>query len=91
LFSTSPAWAAVRLLFGAGVNVRELASVAEIVCMLSGLDRPLRDVRRSFPGLIQWFDEHWAVVGSIMPMLQLRDSDGCVINSRRELFDRYRV
>jgi hypothetical protein len=91
LFGASPAWAAVRLLFGSGVNVKELASVAEIACKLSGLGRPLRDVRRSFPGLIHWFDDHWAVVRPILSMIQLHDSDNRVINSRRELFDCYGV
>jgi hypothetical protein len=52
---------------------------------------PQRDVRRSFPRLIEWFEENWAAITPILPLLALRDASDQVIDGRRELADRYSV
>jgi hypothetical protein len=83
------AWRIIRVTFGSGVNLKELTSIAEIMCLLSGLRRPSRDTRRSFPALVQWYEVNWGQISPFLPIVQLRDSQGAVIDAKRELCDRY--
>jgi hypothetical protein len=90
-FDDSPAWAHLRVAYGSGVSLREVASIATVVCTFASLPLPPRDVRRNFPRLVGWFDKNWEKVLPILQTVQLRDSNSCVIDGRRELHDRYQV
>jgi hypothetical protein len=57
--------------------------------MLSGIQKPQRDVRRSFPRLMEWFEENWARIAPVLSLVALRDANDRVIDGRRELADRY--
>jgi hypothetical protein len=37
---------------------------------------------------VAWFKENWRAVITVLPMLQLRDSDDRVIDGRREMCER---
>jgi hypothetical protein len=91
IFGCSRAWAEIQVQFGAGLNLKELTSVTEVLCFFAALDRPPRDVRRSFSGLISWYDLNWFAIAPLVKLVQLRDAKSCRIDGPRELHDRYLV
>jgi hypothetical protein len=87
----SHAWTAVREQFSSGIRHRELWSVAIVISERGSaqkIPRPPRNAERSYPVLIKWFQDHWDTVGSVLPLVGLRDDDDKPINRRRELLER---
>jgi hypothetical protein len=76
--------------FSSGVTIHELASVAEVLSCLAGVAAPCRSEKRNFRQLICWFRAHWASVTPYLCAIQLRDSEGTVIDAGRESTERGR-
>jgi hypothetical protein len=82
---------ALQTAFSSGVSRQERVSIADVVCRLSGLKPPSRDVRRAYLAIVGWFGQHWHAVNAYLPLIHLCDDNHRVINGSRELFDRYSV
>jgi hypothetical protein len=86
--SESTVWLQLRVSYGSGVCLRELASLADTFAALAGLLRPSREMRRQLRFLILWFEYYWCAISPFLPMVHLRDERGRVIDGMRELRER---
>jgi hypothetical protein len=68
--------------------LRELRSIAAVVCSLTAIKPPSRDMKRKLPLIVQWFRDSWSEIVPWLPFIQLRDETGCPIDGCRELFER---
>jgi hypothetical protein len=77
----------LRVSYGSGVTIKELASLSQIIALVLGLPRPSRETRRRFRLLIGWYESNWSVIEPILPTVHLLDEHGLVIDGSRELTD----
>jgi hypothetical protein len=79
-------WLHLRLSYGSGVTIKELSSLALVISLISKVPRPSRGARRTFGGLIEWYEVHWTAIEPLLPLIQLRDTSDSVIDGNREIF-----
>jgi hypothetical protein len=90
-YEDSLARQSIREKFSTGIGHRELCSVAILISQFFGVSKIPRDARRSFPVLIKWFDDHWAMIEPIWSCVSLLDESEVVIDYARELRETARV
>jgi hypothetical protein len=83
--SQSTVWFQLRVSYGSGVCLRELASLADTFAALATLPRPSREMRRQLRFLISWFEDYWCAISRFVPLVHLRDEHGRMIDGMREL------
>jgi hypothetical protein len=82
-FEKSVAWDALTHHFSSGVRHRELCSVALVLSHCFGFTTISRDARRSYPVLIKWFHDNWAIIEPVLPFVALRDATDRIIDHHR--------
>jgi hypothetical protein len=78
------AWRAIQVQFSSGITHHELRSVAQVICLKTGLTLD-RDAYRDRVVLIKWFSDNWIQVAPILSCMQLRDSFNREITLVREM------
>jgi hypothetical protein len=78
----------LQVKFSSGVTLRELRSIASVLCQMAGIKPPSREENRHFPDLIKWFRQSWPVIAPWLPLISLRDERNRVVDGRRELFEK---
>ena len=77
--------------FSSGVTLRELKSIALIICQISPkIKEPNRNEKRNYPLLIEWFSRNWDLVSPLLPFIKLRDENNEIIDGQRELNEMYK-
>lgn len=72
--------------FSSGVRLKELCSVAIVLCkIVSGIKEPNRDEKRNLSLLIEWYHNNWSLVYPMLPFINLRDENNEIINGEREI------
>jgi hypothetical protein len=77
-------------MYSSGARLPELRTIAALVALLSNVCQPSREAKRTFSGMIRWFDDNWDAVQPHLQAINLLDESGQAINGMRELFDRSR-
>jgi hypothetical protein len=78
------AWRAIQYQFRSGITHHELRSVAQVICLKTGLTLD-RDAYRDRAVLIKWFSDNWIQVAPILGCMNLRDSFNREITLVREI------
>lgn len=74
--------------FSSGVTLRELTSIAVIICkIVPKISEPSRMEKRCFNLLIEWFASNWELISPVLPFIHLCDENKKVINGERELIE----
>jgi hypothetical protein len=74
--------------FSSGVTVHELQSIAVILAHFAGIQAPSRREKRNCGYLVEWYRRYWQEILPWLPIIELRDRSGRVIDGRRELLDK---
>lgn len=74
----------LRILFGSSVSHNELRSVAQIVCLKTGLTLD-PDTKFDYGVLIKWFSDNWDCIGMTLAAIHLVDDQNMVISSTRKI------
>lgn len=91
LFQTSNVYRALIQKFSSGVTLRELTSIAIIICQINPeIKGPNRNEKRNYNLLINWFSANWEYLSPLLPLIELRDENNEVINGQRELNEMYK-
>jgi hypothetical protein len=83
-YQSSEAWRALTQHFSSGIRHKELISIAFLITEWFHVPKIPRDARRSYPMLVKWFQDNWATIQPILPLINIRDDENCVIDSSRE-------
>jgi hypothetical protein len=84
IMSGTPEYRYLQERFSSGVRLSELNSIAQVVAMLASVPPPSREVRRSGPQLIQWYQTHWCSLEPFLRVIQLRDERYIPIDGLRQ-------
>ena len=68
----SEVWITLTAKFGPRLNHEELTSIAELIAGHADLKID-RDAKRRKVVLLKWFEEHWSIVRSLLPVIVLED------------------
>jgi hypothetical protein len=71
--------------FSTGISHKELCSVAAVLSEHFQIQKVSRDACRSYPMLIKWFQDNWAEIKPLLPLVTILDSHDHVINHEREM------
>jgi hypothetical protein len=73
--------------FSSGVRLRDLRSIALVICTLAKIEPPGRDAKRQLGLMLAWFRGNWEVVSSWLPFVHLCDDGGRPIDGQREFVE----
>jgi hypothetical protein len=74
--------------FSSGVTLKELRSIAAVLCLVANRAPPPRVAKRSFQAMVGWLAENWAALAPFLALVGLQDEQGRVIDSRREALEK---
>jgi hypothetical protein len=74
--------------FSSGFTLKELCSIATVVCEIGRIPPPPRSAKRAFHGMLAWFIENWAGLAPFLPLVGLADGEGRPIDGRREILEK---
>jgi hypothetical protein len=84
----SPEYRVLQAQFSSTVTLKELRSIAEIICTLAGIREPSRDAKRNYSLILKWYVEKWADVSPWIALTHLVDARGIIVDGHREKVER---
>jgi hypothetical protein len=84
----SPQYRLLQTQFSSTVTLKELRSIAEIICTLTGIREPSRDAKRNYTLMLKWYVEKWVDVSPWIPLTHLVDDRGIIVDGYREKVER---